>query len=534
MLQANNIAFRLLENKFSFICYFLIALLIVIPFLSIFYLYEFQSIEKIYSAYYLRIIFFTISQSFLSSIIAISIGIFAARLLFKHRSLQIINKLVSLMPLLFVSPTLIVVLGIISLYGTSSKINKFFMEYLDHSFSIYGLSGILLCHVILNLPIVIRVMYQSLSEVSSDEWALAEHTNIRGLGLFKSIEWPVLKRNIPVLLILIFFLCFVSFVPILILGGGPKFSTLEIAVYQSILFEFNFAKGLNLILIQIIISAIFFYLFFFIYKYENFVLSENKRFKPSIKFSKKYFLEYLLIAVFILFIFSPLIMIILNGFSEKIISILYSSYFWYALKNTFLISFFSGLLSVLISFGAMNFIHDKNFFKIQKKLEFIVFLPLVVSPIMISAGYYILIKQILSLSIPTIIILIFINSIFTVPFSYSFLINSFRKLKKEHDEISKVLLISGWKKFLLIDWPKLRNPFATAFATSSILSAGDLAVISFLGTNDLSTINLSIYRLMGSYRIDEAQSLSLFLLIYCILYFIFSKILINKIRFKIS
>ena len=535
MQQLNDyFASRLIEKIFPSICYFIIFFLIIIPFFSIIHLYEFQSLEKIYSSYYLRVILFTISQSFLSCILSITLGIFAAHLFFKHRNIKILKKLISLMPLIFVSPTLIIVLGVISLYGVSGIINKFFLEFFGQSISIYGILGIVLCHVVLNFPIVIRVMYQSLTEVSSDEWALADHTNIKGLGLFKSIEWPALKRNIPSLSVLIFFLCFVSFIPVLVLGGGPKFSTLEVAIYQSILYEFNFVKGLNLIFIQIFISSIFFYLFFYIYKKEKFILSENKKFQSSTKFSQKFILDYFLIIIFLLFIFSPLIMIFINGVSEKIVFIFYSSYFWNSLKSTFIISFFSGLFSVIISFGAMNFIYSFKNISNHKKLEFMIFLPLVISPIMISAGYYILLKQILSLNIPSILIIILINSIFTIPFSYSFLITSFKRLKKEHEEASKVLLIKGWKKFILIDWPKLKGPFATAFATSSIISAGDLAVISFLGTNDLSTINQSIYRLMGNYRIDEAQSLSLFLLIYCILYFIFSKILINKIGFKIS
>ena len=535
MQQLNDyFASRLIEKTFPSICYFIIFFLIIIPFFSIIHLYEFQSLEKIYSSYYLRVILFTISQSFLSCILSITLGIFAAHLFFKHRNIKILKKLISLMPLIFVSPTLIIVLGVISLYGVSGIINKFFLEFFGQSISIYGILGIVLCHVVLNFPIVIRVMYQSLTEVSSDEWALADHTNIKGLGLFKSIEWPAFKRNIPSLSVLIFFLCFVSFIPVLVLGGGPKFSTLEVAIYQSILYEFNFVKGLNLIFIQIFISSIFFYLFFYIYKKEKFILSENKKFQSSIKFSQKFILDYFLIIIFLLFIFSPLIMIFINGVSEKIVFIFYSSYFWNSLKSTFIISFFSGLFSVIISFGAMNFIYSFKNISNHKKLEFMIFLPLVISPIMISAGYYILLKQILSLNIPSILIIILINSIFTIPFSYSFLITSFKRLKKEHEEASKVLLIKGWKKFILVDWPKLKDPFATAFATSSIISAGDLAVISFLGTNDLSTINQSIYRLMGNYRIDEAQSLSLFLLIYCILYFIFSKILINKIGFKIS
>jgi ABC-type Fe3+ transport system permease subunit len=61
------------------------------------------------------------------------------------------------------------------------------------------------------------------------------------------------------------------------------------------------------------------------------------------------------------------------------------------------------------------------------------------------------------------------------------------------------------------------------------LSSSDLVIISFFGTNDLSTLTQTIYRLMGNYRMDEAKALCLIFLVYCFLYFIIPRIFLIRI-----
>jgi thiamine transport system permease protein len=81
--------------------------------------------------------------------------------------------------------------------------------------------------------------------------------------------------------------------------------------------------------------------------------------------------------------------------------------------------------------------------------------------------------------------------------------------------------------------PRLKKSLITAFCVSSILSASDLVIISFFGTNDLSTLTQTIYRLMGSYRINEAYSVSLILLIFCFIYFFLAHKILEKNKWNI-
>ena len=50
-------------------------------------------------------------------------------------------------------------------------------------------------------------------------------------------------------------LCFTSFTTVLALGGGPKSTTLEVAVYQALRFDFDLATAGGLALVQLILTA---------------------------------------------------------------------------------------------------------------------------------------------------------------------------------------------------------------------------------------------------------------------------------------
>ena len=128
----------------------------------------------------------------------------------------------------------------------------------------------------LNFPFVARAIFQSLSDVSNNEWSLAKHNGISGFALFKTIEWPAIKRTVPSVLIIVFILCFMSFAPVIIFGGGPNYSTLEVSIYQALLYEYDFNKAVNLALIQIIICIFFIYFFLQLNKVRFFSLSDNK------------------------------------------------------------------------------------------------------------------------------------------------------------------------------------------------------------------------------------------------------------------
>ncbi|TIW01612.1 MAG: thiamine/thiamine pyrophosphate ABC transporter permease ThiP, partial [Mesorhizobium sp.] len=66
---------------------------------------------------------------------------------------------------------------------------------------------------------------------------------------FRLLEWPVLRAAMPGVAGLVFMLCITSFTIVLTLGGGPAATTLEVAIYQALRFDFDPARAVVLTLL---------------------------------------------------------------------------------------------------------------------------------------------------------------------------------------------------------------------------------------------------------------------------------------------
>lgn len=60
-----------------------------------------------------------------------------------------------------------------------------------------------------------------------------------------------LKAADPPAAALIFMLCFASFAAVLSLGGGPKATTIELAIYQALSYDYDLGRASLLALIQL-------------------------------------------------------------------------------------------------------------------------------------------------------------------------------------------------------------------------------------------------------------------------------------------
>ena len=89
--------------------------------------------------------------------------------------------------------------------------------------------------------------------------------------------------------------------------------------------------------------------------------------------------------------------------------------------------------------------------------------------------------------------------------------------------------LRGWNRFIIIDFPAMKNVFGLSLGLCACLSLGDLSVIALFGSQNFQTIPWLIFQYMSTYRINEAASVSCLLIIICYLFFIFfSKMLGSK------
>ena len=196
---------------------------------------------------------FTLKQAILSALISVFFALFLARALarsvFWGRSFVI---LVIGAP--FILPVIVAILGLIAVFGQNGILNFLWTAFGFERVSIYGLHGVLVAHVFFNLPLATRILLLGWASIPSERMRLAQSLGLNGRARFWCVEWSMLVQVVPSAVAVIFVICLSSFAVALTLGGGPKSTTLELAIYQAFRFELDFAKVALLGLIQLGLS----------------------------------------------------------------------------------------------------------------------------------------------------------------------------------------------------------------------------------------------------------------------------------------
>jgi len=118
---------------------------------------------------------FTLYQAFLSTLLSLVIGVLLAWALAYQSHFRGRGLLVALFSSSLVLPTLIVVFGLIGIFGRNGYLNQLSLFLFDHSFGsyIYGLGGILLAHVYLNASFASRALLHSFESIPKEKYKLA-------------------------------------------------------------------------------------------------------------------------------------------------------------------------------------------------------------------------------------------------------------------------------------------------------------------------------------------------------------------------
>ena len=198
-----------------------------------------------------HVIAFSFGQALLSALLSLLPAVPLARALYRRRfpGRQLLLRLCAMT---LVLPVLVAVFGLLTVYGRVGWLAQLCqLAGIDYHFSPYGLSGILLAHVFFNLPLATRLMLQALESIPAEQRQLAAQLDLRGWHHFRLLEWPWLRRQLLPTGALIFMLCFASFATVLSLGGGPQATTIELAIFQALSYDYDPGRAALLALIQL-------------------------------------------------------------------------------------------------------------------------------------------------------------------------------------------------------------------------------------------------------------------------------------------
>jgi len=471
-----------------------------------------------FDTYLWRVARFTVLQAIISSLLSIAFAIPVARALHAETRFPGRGLILRLFALPLALPALVAVLGITSIYGRNgliAHISDAAGQPLQPD--IYGITGILIAHVFFNMPLAVRFILASYESIPTDYWKLATQLGMRNRARFRLIEWPVIRRSLPGMAGLIFMLCVTSFTTVLTLGGGPRATTLEVAIYQSLHFDFDPARAVALTATQLGLTLLVLMLLRLTGRpsEEGFTHTATPR-----RFDRPHLRERLfniaVIVIGFLYVAMPIAGVVVSGLAADLVRLFSEAIVWRAIGTSLALGFSAALIALLLSLAlvaAREALKNKpaaNFFDTGASLI------LVMPPIVIGAGWFILLRHFTDPFAMAPLMVVTVNAAMAMPFAFRLLRPAWDTAAARHNRLCAQLGIFGINRFRLIDWPSIRKPFGMAFAFAMALSIGDLGTIALFGSDALITLPYLLLQRMGSYRTFDAAGLALILGLLCL------------------
>lgn len=448
---------------------------------------------------------FTIWQAVLSALLSVLFAIPVARAL-ARRQFAGRGALVTLLGAPFILPVIVAVLGILAVFGRAGWVSQLLGAFGIPPMSIYGLQGVLLAHVFFNMPLATRLILQGWQSIPAEQFRLVGQLGLPANTVFQTLEWPMLRQVLPGALALVFVICLTSFAVALTLGGGPKATTIELAIYQAFRFDFDLGRAAILSLVQLGVAGTAAVLALWILP--PLVLQTGLD-RPLLRWDARGRIHRLLdigwIGVAALFLLLPLSAVVLSGLVG--LGQMPSSV-WAAAWTSMWVAALSTLLLVVMALPMAAWLGQSA----KGGAEAITLLGLAASPLMIGTGWFILIYPVADPQMFALPVTAAVNAMMALPFAVRILVPGMRQSFADYGRLSSALGLRGMALWRIVLLPRIRPRLGFAAGLAAAMSVGDLGVVTLFADPEVATLPLQMYRLMGSYQTDAASGAALLLL----------------------
>lgn len=433
---------------------------------------------------------FTIWQAFWSAFISFALAIPVARAL-ARRTFWGRSALISIMGAPFILPVIVAILGLLAVFGGNGVLNLLLEPLGIPKLDIYGSHGVILAHVFFNLPLAVRLILQSWLTIPSERFRVAASL---GAPVFWLLEWPMLRRVVPGAFAVIFVICLGSFAVALTLGGGPRATTVELAIYQAFKFDFDLSKAASLAVVQLCLGlgagAV------------ALVLARGDMIGAGFdrvvqRWDGNQVLDAVWITLASLFLLAPLIAIFVAGFAG--IADLPNSIWMAALR------------SLIIALGAVVLTMALALPLATKAGEAASLLGISVSGLVLGTGMFLIVQPYVRPSSVALPVTMLVNVLMALPFVLRILRPGVESAQADFGRLGQSLGLRGWALWRIVYLPRLRRPMGFGAGLTGALAMGDLGVITLFSRPGEGTLPLAMYQLMGAYRMDAAFGAALLL-----------------------
>ena len=448
---------------------------------------------------------FTVVQALWSAVLSVVLAVPVARALARRRFVGR-TALVTLLGAPFILPVIVAVLGLLTVFGRSGWLNAVLSALGLPEVSIYGFHGVVLAHVFFNLPLATRLLLQGWQAIPAERFRLCAQLRLTPRAMFRAVEVPMLAQVVPGALALVFVICLTSFAVALTLGGGPRATTIELAIYQAFRFDFDLGRAALLSVVQLVLAAGIALLALRFVPVIN-IGGGLDRVMPrwDARGGVQRVLDAVVIGLAAGFLLVPLAAVILRGLAGLPAM---PAMVYLAAGNSIAVALASILVMLALALPMAGWIAGRR----GGGVEAVGLLGLSASPLMIGTGWFILINPVadpFALALP---VTMLVNAMMALPFALRILVPPMRDAVQTYGRLSAMLGLRGWTLWRVLLLPRLRRQIGFAAGLTGALSMGHLGVIALFADPERVTLPLQMVRLMGAYQMEAAAGAALVLL----------------------
>ena len=511
----------------------LIAVLFIIPMALIFRsaIMEGTLIDALKDRSTYRILIFTLEEAFISaavsSIAAIPFAAFFASYRFPGR-----KTILALSGLSFTMPAILVVLGFVIWYGNNGYLNTLLSSLIGSGYSplriLYSFPAIILAHAYLNFPIAFLIITSAWCGRSGNE-ELAAYTLGKGrIWTFFHVTLPAIRGSVASSFALIFLYCFSSFAIVLVLGGQPRYYTLEAEIYRRVYIDADIPSAAAISIIALAATAVML-LIIPAGRKERRIGRKKRELRKAHGISL--IAAFAVMLLILLFLLPPMVSIVYRSFHAK--GGAFTAEHWAkgleAGYGAIIASFAIALISSYLSTSAAEAIALCSLHSRSRLLPFIATLPLATGSVTIGLGLLIAsssVSALVPLSADWIryIMLLAAHAMITLPFSVRTIAPRAKAIPEVIRESAYTLGMGSGRTIRKVEKPLLRSARRKAFCFAFALSLGEVNATMMISLGRLTTLPALIYDLIGRYDYQSASALGTVLLIEALIVFIIAGI----------
>ncbi len=446
---------------------------------------------------------FSVMQALLSAAFSTLLAIPVARALARRR-FPGRAALVTLMGAPFLLPAVVAVLGLLAVFGRSGVLNQALLQIGLPPISIYGLHGVVLAHVFLNLPLATRMILQGWLAIPAERIRLSQSLGFTPPETFRHLEAPMLREVLPGVALVILIVCLTSFAVVITLGGGPKATTIELAIYQAVRFEFDLGRAASLAGVQLLVGAAAALAAWLFARPAGFGAGLDRDLALPAPGGWRAGLDGAALVAVTGFLILPLVAVLLRGLPG--LTDLPASVLPAAGRSIVVALVSAGLTTVVALTLALA-----SASRPKPIIEGAATLPLATSGLVLGTGLFLLVQPFAPPTLLALPITVLVNVALSLPYLYRILLPETRALQADFGRLADSLSLFGWSRLRWLVLPRLARPLGFGAGVAAALSMGDLGVIALFAGDRQATLPLVVAQLTGAYRMEAAASAALIL-----------------------